>query len=973
VVSRPIRGPAGKLVLEDPAVSRAVKDALGGVSPRKAGWAKRAAALDAGLTAAVAPGGAGGAEIVVEEALALRRWASQMGDRALPYVVGRLALAGVRPHVLQAALSGEAIQSGRIHDSFRYDGSKKIKVAFFDADGTLRVAPSGKVTANEPEDVRILPFVADRLQRLAEEGYLICIVSNQAGVGAGYTTAAKADAALQHTAELIREQGGQVHYTDFAPSKEDDGYKPSRGMADRLLAAIKEKYGDDVEIDWDASFMVGDASSRKGETLRDGRVSHHHSDADKGFADRLGIRFEEPQDFFGWASFGKDGIDDSHELSDFWHAFTEKFANGENRLLAAQDASAIGAYKTFVSNLIRYHNADGKGNGSKLQGVQLAPGVNTPEDLKESVCKLSHALATQPFVYHLRQPFIEKRRQEFRRRIAEERAPSVALNTREAFHGLAERIQDPRIRGLVQRAIDAAPEEHFTEPSSSSGKHHPPDEINPGGLAMHVHRVLVVAEWLCDYYGVDRREKDLVLAGVILHDSQKGGRPWKGYAPDHGPIAADWLGKLWVGEDDASTQKIRELAHNHMAQWNAPKPTPPQDRLNQIVSYADYLASQDEIIIQTHPGEKQELEDAAQKIWAEIVADSAEKRVSFWQNKKSNTATVVFDVPAVLPARGCIKVPQATVSIFDLDDNILRLLDSRIYVYDKQSGRELAVPTEIYAEVRDRIGYDQRAPVAGEGLDLGRGDLTQIDLRAIDSSRIEWSRFHHRADDARTGSFRDFHDLADPELFVRQANAAIENPAALGPSFDSFVLMCSNPITAQFAHIVTARGHDPATIHAVLRDWQKRGIIKYVPPKENVITCSNPDVQRRLGFESPTSDIGEVKVRAIAAIMREIAKLEIGARARAIVSADGTTREQLHIIGFSDDDTGNNRAVHERICRAMQEDPAAFASLKLTTFATGGTRDGMSVLDGRGGLRAMRPEEINEAWFVVQNGPRAYS
>ena len=43
---------------------------------------------------------------------------------------------------------------------------------------------------------------------------------------------------------------------------------------------------------------------------------------------------------------------------------------------------------------------------------------------------------------------------------------------------------------------------------------------------------------------------------------------------------------------------IIEGVRNHMAQWNKPASTPPQNPLEQIVSYADYLASRDDVYVQ---------------------------------------------------------------------------------------------------------------------------------------------------------------------------------------------------------------------------------------------------------------------------------------------------------------------------------------------------------------------------------------
>src|SRR5688572_5439282 len=98
-VDNSCRMPVKKIVAADPVVSLAVGTALGKLNPKKASWAGSVRALDAGLDAAVSAQGHGGTEIGVEEALALRQWATKMREPALPYVVGKLALAGVKTHV----------------------------------------------------------------------------------------------------------------------------------------------------------------------------------------------------------------------------------------------------------------------------------------------------------------------------------------------------------------------------------------------------------------------------------------------------------------------------------------------------------------------------------------------------------------------------------------------------------------------------------------------------------------------------------------------------------------------------------------------------------------------------------------------------------------------------------------------------------------------------------------------------------
>lgn len=194
-----------------------------------------------------------------------------------------------------------------------------IKVAFFDADSTVRIAPSGSVSANSPTDVRILPNVPEVFRMLAENNYLIYIVSNQGGVASGNITCEIADGALNFTAEEIIRQGGMVNGYDFAENN-NDMRKPSDGMAKKLEQILKQQFGEKARIDKVNSFMVGDSAFKKEgkNNTADERLDFktlkivkgtHFSNADRLFAQTYGIHFYEPTDFFGWRSLGVDVLE----------------------------------------------------------------------------------------------------------------------------------------------------------------------------------------------------------------------------------------------------------------------------------------------------------------------------------------------------------------------------------------------------------------------------------------------------------------------------------------------------------------------------------------------------------------------------------------------------------------------------------------------------------------------------------------
>lgn len=177
----------------------------------------------------------------------------------------------------------------------------KVVVAFFDADSTLRVTKSGRVTANDVDDVLLLPGVATRLKEVQARGEVIVVISNQGGVAAGHTTFERAEGALATTLRLLHAKGAEIPYFDFAPERDEDR-KPGIGMPTKFETALASQFG--VEVDWERSYMVGDAGWKRSETEPGGEQGDDFSNSDRGMAEALGIDFHHPRDFFGWAEHG---------------------------------------------------------------------------------------------------------------------------------------------------------------------------------------------------------------------------------------------------------------------------------------------------------------------------------------------------------------------------------------------------------------------------------------------------------------------------------------------------------------------------------------------------------------------------------------------------------------------------------------------------------------------------------------------
>lgn len=213
-----------------------------------------------------------------------------------------------------------------ISGEFRPPPGSAIRVAMFDADSTLRVAPSGSPSANFATDVALLPMVAEPIKNLASDGFLIAIISNQAGVEAGHITLETAEHGFQTTIRKLREFGVTIHYYDFAERRNEDR-KPDIGMGVRLARAVEERFG--REIDWKGSLMVGDSAWKTGQDQEPGGAPGDDiSNTDRLFAENLrkkfgGVTFLHPRDFFGWVKLGVKNFKTYAELQGFLKANPE--------------------------------------------------------------------------------------------------------------------------------------------------------------------------------------------------------------------------------------------------------------------------------------------------------------------------------------------------------------------------------------------------------------------------------------------------------------------------------------------------------------------------------------------------------------------------------------------------------------------------------------------------------------------------
>lgn len=133
----------------------------------------------------------------------------------------------------------------------------KKKAVFLDRDGTII---EERNYLSDPDGVVLIPSAAGAIRKLSENGYLIIMVSNQAGVAKGKFPEEAVHQVNQRVQQLLQQEGASIDAMYYCPHHPDgivEPYhkvcncrKPAPGMG---LLAAKEH-----DIDLSMSYMIGD-------------------------------------------------------------------------------------------------------------------------------------------------------------------------------------------------------------------------------------------------------------------------------------------------------------------------------------------------------------------------------------------------------------------------------------------------------------------------------------------------------------------------------------------------------------------------------------------------------------------------------------------------------------------------------------------------------------------------------------------
>lgn len=129
------------------------------------------------------------------------------------------------------------------------------RAVFLDRDGVVIRQWEGKYL-DDPGNVELLPGAAEAIRRLREAGFLVVVVTNQAGIGHGHLTEETLGEIHARLQELLSREGTKLDGIYHCPHTPEDDC-PCRKPAPGMLYRAAEELG----IDLSRSYMVGDMTT----------------------------------------------------------------------------------------------------------------------------------------------------------------------------------------------------------------------------------------------------------------------------------------------------------------------------------------------------------------------------------------------------------------------------------------------------------------------------------------------------------------------------------------------------------------------------------------------------------------------------------------------------------------------------------------------------------------------------------------
>jgi histidinol-phosphate phosphatase family protein len=121
--------------------------------------------------------------------------------------------------------------------------SIEMRVVFLDRDGVINKEPGNGDYVKGWSEFKFLPGAIEAIKMLNARGYLIVVISNQAGVAKGIYSQEALGKITQNMLSEIEKAGGKIYSVYYCIHRDEDACdcrKPKTGLIQKAFAELKE-------------------------------------------------------------------------------------------------------------------------------------------------------------------------------------------------------------------------------------------------------------------------------------------------------------------------------------------------------------------------------------------------------------------------------------------------------------------------------------------------------------------------------------------------------------------------------------------------------------------------------------------------------------------------------------------------------------------------------------------------------------
>lgn len=133
-----------------------------------------------------------------------------------------------------------------------------MNIIFLDRDGVINAHPGDGKYVTSVAEFKLLPNTGKALKKLIDAGYVLCVISNQAGVSKKLYTQQDLNLITQTMASALQKEGVVFAGIFYCTHRSEDNCECRKPKAGLVLKAIAQLHKPDDPINMSRSYFIGD-------------------------------------------------------------------------------------------------------------------------------------------------------------------------------------------------------------------------------------------------------------------------------------------------------------------------------------------------------------------------------------------------------------------------------------------------------------------------------------------------------------------------------------------------------------------------------------------------------------------------------------------------------------------------------------------------------------------------------------------